>query len=86
MAVGYLVCFISAKQNVLDLWRKDGLGVKLFGLTVGVIRFRLLMTFLRFDDVASEGRQQRKEEDTLYCLRELVEDCFRRCQESTART
>lgn len=29
---------ISAKQNTLDLWKKDGLGVEMFGLVIGVNR------------------------------------------------
>lgn len=50
----------SAKLNVLDLWRKNRLGMELFGLIMGVNRFRSLMHKLRFDDVAIEDRQQKK--------------------------
>lgn len=73
---------ISAKQNVLDLWKKDGLGVEIFSLIMGVNRFRFLLQNLRFDDVDSEDRQQRKDVDRLYCFREFFEDFSRRCKEN----
>lgn len=73
---------ISAKQNALDLWKKDGLGVEIFSLIMGVNRFRFLLQNLRFDDVDSEDRQQRKDVDRLYCFREFFEDFSRRCKEN----
>ncbi len=73
---------ISAKQNALDLWKKDGLGVEMFGLIMGVNRFKFLMQNLRFDDVTGEDRQQRKDQDKLYCFREFFDDFSQRCRDS----
>lgn len=43
---------------------------------------KFVMQNLRFDDVASNDRKQRKEEDKMYCFRESFEDFSRQCQEN----
>lgn len=65
----------SGKQNVLDLWRKDGFGIEMFRLTMGVNRFRFLQSMIRFDDVSDENRGHRKKIDKMFCVREMFE-CF----------
>lgn len=70
----------SGKQNVLDLWRKDGLGIEMFRLVMGVNRFRFLLKMLRFDDVSDEHRANRKQLDKLFCIRDVFENFVENCK------
>nr|CAH7741984.1 unnamed protein product [Callosobruchus chinensis] len=79
----YLACVCqSAKQNVMDLWRSDGMGVEMFRLNMGLNRFKFLLQVLRFDDVSSADREHRRSQDKFYCMREFFDDFIRHCQEN----
>lgn len=35
--------------NTLDLWKADGIGIEAFGWTMGISRFKFLLSPIRFD-------------------------------------
>lgn len=70
----------SNKQNILDLWRTDGMGVEIFRMVMGVNRFRFLLRTIRFDDVTDPQRMKRKSEDKLYCIRDMFQNFTSKCK------
>nr|CAH7758836.1 unnamed protein product [Callosobruchus chinensis] len=76
----------SAKQNVMDLWRSDGMGVEMFRLNMGLNRFKFLLQVLLFDDVSSADREHRRSQDKFYCMREFFDDFIRHCQENCSHS
>uniref|UniRef100_A0A1B6EAR4 PiggyBac transposable element-derived protein domain-containing protein n=1 Tax=Clastoptera arizonana TaxID=38151 RepID=A0A1B6EAR4_9HEMI len=67
------------KSNSLDVWRKNGLGIEIFRLIMGVNRLKFLQQNIRFEDTSDPNRAQRKETDKLYCVRDLFETFVNYC-------
>lgn len=65
-------------ENLKDLWRSDGCGVKIFRTTMTLQRFGFLRNCLRFDD--RETRQARKISDNLAAIRSFFETFVSNCQ------
>lgn len=70
----------AGKINLSNLWSKKGFGIEIFRLTMGVNRFRFLLSSLRFDD--RETRKDRKALDRLAPVREIFEKFNQNCNES----
>ncbi|XP_046393761.1 uncharacterized protein LOC124161483 [Ischnura elegans] len=70
----------SGRQNIKDLWDRDGLGVEIFYASMNYQRFRFLLQCLRFDDINS--RAQRKTMDKLAPIRQLFEMLVRKFQDN----
>lgn len=71
----------SGRQNIIDVWRTDGMGVEIFRLVMSVNRFKFLLSMLPFDYIGESNRRHRKAIDQLFLIRELfdkfVTDCKR---------
>ncbi|XP_021114632.1 piggyBac transposable element-derived protein 4-like [Heterocephalus glaber] len=65
-------------ENLKDLWRNDGCGVKIFRTTMTLQRFSFLRNCLRFDD--KKTRQERKNADNLAAIRSFFESFVLNCQ------
>lgn len=68
----------TSHTNLLDLWAADGTGVEYFRLSMGINRFRFLLTCLRFDDI--RNRAHRKETDKLAAIRFLIDQFNENCK------
>ncbi|KAJ4447052.1 hypothetical protein ANN_09041 [Periplaneta americana] len=66
--------------NLFDLWSADGTGVPYFRTCMNRIRFKFLVTVLRFDD--SNTRQERRSVDKLAPIRSLFEQIVQKCSEN----
>nr|CAH7748238.1 unnamed protein product [Callosobruchus chinensis] len=68
----YLVgTYKAAKLNIEDLFATDGTGIEKFRKTMSLQRFTILLSCLRFDNVAN--REERKKIDKLAALRSALD-------------
>ncbi|KAJ4429409.1 hypothetical protein ANN_21567 [Periplaneta americana] len=70
----------ASHLNLFDLWSADGKGVPYFRTCMNRIRFKFLVTVLRFDD--SNTRQERRSVDKLAPIRSLFEQIVQKCSEN----
>lgn len=70
----------ASHLNLFDLWSADGTGVPYFRTCMNRIRFKFLVTVLRFDD--SNTRQERRSVDKLAPIRSLFEQIVQKCSEN----
>lgn len=68
------------RQNLEELWGKEGDGIEKFGLVMNIKRFKTLMRCLRFDD--RKTREDRKKIDRLAPIRDIFLKFVKNCQES----
>nr|XP_026490968.1 piggyBac transposable element-derived protein 4-like [Vanessa tameamea] len=74
----YLAGFYrSNRQNLKDLWQKDGTGIEIFRLTMSIQRFYFIQSCLRFDD--KNTRAERQNLDNLAPIRELFKEFTEQC-------
>lgn len=70
----------SGRQNIIDVWRTDGMGVEIFRLVMSVNRFKFLLSMLRFDYIGESNRRNRKAIDQLFLIRELFDKFVTNCK------
>lgn len=70
----------SGRQNIIDVWRTDGMGVEIFRLVMSVNRFKFLLSMLRFDYIGESNRRHRKAIDQLFLIRELFDKFVTNCK------
>ena len=69
----------SGRQNIYDLWSRDGTGVELFHTVMSVSKFRFLQYHIIFDDKST--RNERPKSDKLAPMREVFQMLIKKCQE-----
>lgn len=70
----------STRQNLEELWGKDGFGVDMVHLVMSIKRFVFILKCLRFDD--REARVKNNEKDKLAPIREIFEKMVHNCRSS----
>lgn len=73
----------SNKNNLLEVWRSDELGIKVFRLIMSVNRFKFLQQMLHFNDISDPNRPNEKELNKLYYIKERFEVFIENCKKNT---
>jgi len=66
----YAGVLLSGRESVNELWKMEDCGRAVFRATMGIVRFKAIMQFLRFDDLTT--RMDRRKTDKLAPFRELL--------------
>lgn len=66
----YAGVLLSRRESVNELWKMEDCGRAVFRATSGIVRFKAIMQFLRFDDLTT--RMERRKTDKLAPFRELL--------------
>lgn len=67
-----------SKLNLEEAWARDGTGIEILQGTMGLRRFRFLLTAIRFDDKST--RPGRRAVDKLAAIREFYDTFNKNCQ------